>query len=798
MFRFRKIENLSPSPAASSSAYTFEQALNHSLSGSVGAKGSRKPHRLLSLQKILMTSLACYTANAVASDTIRDAVIESDVEITGQIFADTNVLSPSALIDERDMESINVATVEDVLSYAPNLIVRRRYIGDPNGVIGVRGSNMFQSARTSVYLDGMPIHYHLQTRFSGSPRWSLAPAPELGSTEVLYGPYSARYSGNAMGGVVNLASKAIESNKTRAQFSLYSQEYDQLATSERYNGTRVYLSHENRFGDLGIRFGYQHLQNDSQPMTQFLTSDTQSFNEEAMGAQGAIPGRDARGREAIYFGDSGATHADTDLFTIKSDYQLAALNLRSHIAFEQRDRQQDNPNNFLLDEAGNPVWFGGSNFQHRIQERNSLLASIGASMELGAHWKADGFLSYFDILKDRETRSGRDPRDPDFVSRNESFGGRLTEFSDTGWVILEAKTGTHQFAGRKDLRLSIGLHADQYKLGLRSYNYNSIASIRGNLRDNNEGQSETAAVFAQFGWQIKSDWDIALGLRLEHWSAEGVVSGAEDAPSSDQNDTASSPKFSIAHTPNDMSEIRYSVARAVRFPIVEELYRNESRLPQDSGSQFLGDPSLRPEKGIFHNLSYSFERDNLTLRANLFYDEVDDTIFNSSTVVGSQDGSQSSITTALPVSEVKTSGAELSFDWRNIQTTPLSINAHVSYTDSSVNKNRLDTSIEGRQFPRIPYWRGNVTTRYDFSSAVFTSLGLRYASNSFGRLDNQDTQSSVFGAHDEYVFVNLKSAWQLNQRFKVALGIDNLFDKEAYVFHPWPSRSYSFSLSAEL
>ena len=40
-------------------------------------------------------------------------------------------------VDRTEIDAINSMTIEDTVRYAPNVEVRRRYIGDPNGVISV-------------------------------------------------------------------------------------------------------------------------------------------------------------------------------------------------------------------------------------------------------------------------------------------------------------------------------------------------------------------------------------------------------------------------------------------------------------------------------------------------------------------------------------------------------------------------------------------------------------------------------------------------------------------------------------
>ena len=77
------------------------------------------------------------------------------------IFQDTTLVSPISQITLEDLKSVNLTTVEDALAFEPSLVVRKRYIGDPNGVIGLRGSNQFQTTRSMVFVDGMPLHLSL-------------------------------------------------------------------------------------------------------------------------------------------------------------------------------------------------------------------------------------------------------------------------------------------------------------------------------------------------------------------------------------------------------------------------------------------------------------------------------------------------------------------------------------------------------------------------------------------------------------------------------------------------------------
>ncbi|MFT5361528.1 MAG: iron complex outermembrane receptor protein, partial [Porticoccaceae bacterium] len=68
---------------------------------------------------------------------------EEVVVLADKLFKDTAIVSPTSVITAEELQSINMTTVEDALAHEPSLIVRKRFIGDANGVIGLRGSNMF-------------------------------------------------------------------------------------------------------------------------------------------------------------------------------------------------------------------------------------------------------------------------------------------------------------------------------------------------------------------------------------------------------------------------------------------------------------------------------------------------------------------------------------------------------------------------------------------------------------------------------------------------------------------------------
>ena len=734
---------------------------------------------MVAIAVLASTSFSSIAQNAAQNVEQDQAQLEHISVYSQKLFRDTKVVTPTSVISKEELAGINMVTAEDAIAHEPSLVVRRRYIGDSNGVIGIRGSGMFQTARSLVFADGLPLHYLLQTRWSGAPRWALIGADEVETAEVLYGPYSAEYSGNAMGGVVNLTTRTPSEQKLVLQGTLMSQQYDELGTDDNFNGHKFYVSYEDVFGRLGVMASYSLLDNDSHPQSMYFQPSDKAEQLDELGVTGYIPGKDSKNNDVIYIGDSGPESTKTELYKSKLVYSLDNHELRATLAYETRVRSTES-HNYLKDAQQQSYWgLANRNFELRSHQRDSLLIGLGASGELSQNWFYDIYATDFSLDKDEERRTGLNPADPAFGSRN----GRLTEYLNTGWNTLDVKVGTESLFNNDDMRLSLGVAADKYEMEIKPSNINAVTGEFVSARTESAGQTSSNSVFAQYGWAINPAWDLALGVRWEDWKTENGRYG--DSIAVDRDESGTSPKLSIAYMPDEQWRIRYSVAKALRFPIAEELYRNEDA----TTNIVVSDPDLKPEDGLFHNLSFERVNQGGLVRVNLFREDIDDTIYyQRGTVV---DGDINvSVNTFLAIDKVVTDGAELIINQKQLFDTPLSVRFNLTYTDAKIEQNSANPAIVGNALPRIPNWRANLMLSYQVNDAVDVNTSVRYASNSFGQLDNSDIYRNVFGAMDDYLFVGAKANWQIVQGVTISAGVDNIFDEQAYVYHPWPSRTF--------
>ena len=735
---------------------------------------------------------ACTLLNTLSlpilAEQTRPTKIE-EVQVWGQgtPVRQTNFNSPSSLLTQEDFVSINAATTEDLVNYEPSLVIRRRFIGDANGTMGIRGSNMFQTSRSMVFADGVPLHYFLQTRWSGAPRWSLVSADEIAQIQVVYGPYSAEHSGNAMGGVVNIETSIPAKRRFHAEGSLFSQRYDELGFDKDLNGFKGFMSYGDKFGDFSLYASYNHLENDSQPQTFRYSQISESVQGGETQVSGAILDEDRYGNSALYFADSGSVNTTTDHLKLKLGYELEDWFTLINIAYEKRKSATDSPGNYLKNNVGAPVWNGNvvqdgnvfdvssRNFTISDDDRQSLLLGGRVQGGLTEDWWMELSLSYFEILEDETRSSNAHPEDPSYTA-----AGQVTDYEDTGWETAELRFQNDRFFSNDSLSLLAGLRHEHYSLEINNYLSDDFQSgAKTSLTNSSGGETMISALFTQLGWQITDYWDTAFGVRYEHWESDNGFYGSVDHI--DRSESRTSPKFSLGFNPNELWKFRYSLAKAYRFPIVEELFQNE----HTTNGTSLANANLEPEDGLHQNLSIERRIESGYVRLNLFHENIDDVIFAQSIIVDNH-----SLNTFIPIDTVKTQGVELAYNQFNLMNGHLDVRFNITFTESEITKNSANLSLEGKTFPRIPAWRGNLLLTYHVNDRWDIGGGVRYASDSYDDLENRDKADNVFGAQDSYTFINLKTSYRFNDNYRLSLGVDNLTDEIAFVAHPWPGRTF--------
>ena len=770
-----------------------------------------EPRHLSPWIRRLLTNILLLAA-ALGSQQVQadsDKIAElHEVRVWGQKSRALDRHSPTSLFTHEDIRSINVVTTEDFVKYEPSLVIRRRFIGDANGTLGLRGANMFQTSRSMVFADGVPLHYLLESRWNGAPRWTMVAASEIAQVEVIYGPFSAEYSGNAMGGVVLIETAIPQKREFHLDGTFFTQTFDAYGFDDNIDGYKGFVSYGDKVGDLSFYLAYNRLDNESQPQSFFFAAPSTAPNSTAV--SGAIVGSDERGNTQFYFGDSGVIDTATDSVKFKLGYESGAWLSLLNIAYEDRNSISDNANSYIFDSAGRQLWGGNASQNEAFlfiphsrlntsgQDRHSLSIGLRIKGNLSDSASLETNFSHFDILSDETRTSARNPAHPDYDS-----SGQILDYDNSGWQTAEIKLRLSTLKiptlGIKNLEFVSGFRHENYQLQRNLYHStNYRAGDQTDLANSSGGETRINAVFSQLNWNINPYWQLSLGGRYEFWQSHKgylLASGNDDSSLTFTNVPGRtlekfSPKFSLRFQPNDRWTLSYAIAKAYRFPIIEELYSQYQAFNAISEAN----PNLNPENGLHHNVMLERAFTGGYGRVNLFWENVDDVIEAQSTTLPGGTG----IFTFIPVDEVETRGAEIIADATDVFLARLDIRANLTWIDAEIIDNRVDPGIIGNQFPRMPKWRGNLMATYGVNDRVEVSANLQYASRSFGRLDNTDVVSSVFGSQDGYTRIGVKTSYQLTAHTKAGIGIDNLTNEIAYVAHPWPGRTLYLNFSYDI
>ncbi len=103
------------------------------------------------------------------------------------------------LITKNDIKELPVDATDDILKYNSAMVIdRKNGIFSKNSSVTMRGLN--STARTLIMLDGVPLN----KADGGGVNWNRINMESIDRIEVVKGPGSALYGGNAMAGVVNV------------------------------------------------------------------------------------------------------------------------------------------------------------------------------------------------------------------------------------------------------------------------------------------------------------------------------------------------------------------------------------------------------------------------------------------------------------------------------------------------------------------------------------------------------------------------------------------------------------------
>lgn len=697
-------------------------------------------------------------------------------------------------------ETINATTSAQTIKYLPSLQVRERYIGDRNGIIASRTAGSLSSAQTLLYADGILLSNLLGNSFAFPPRWGIVSPDEIDQVDVMYGPYSALYAGNSMGGVVNITTRMPKQFEAHASAQAFQQNFKLYGSDEHLRGNHLSASVGNRLNDFSFWLGADHLENEGQPMD-FVVRDTPG-GAGTTAVTGAFRDKGERRQDRTVFGAVSMDKTVQDNAKLKLAYDITPQLRAAYIlGIWQLDSKSD-VKSYIRDAAGNPVYnspvnFGDTNFNlSGFNPGESEALHIMQALDIRSDTKGlfDWQLSIsdYDYSKDRNSAaSGQTNSGNPYVNR----AGRIVDMAGTGWQVFDAR-GTLRAANHV---MDVGYHVDQYELRSETFSTLDWQTANKNLMTAGaKGNTRTQAIYLQDKWTINPRWVLTTGGRLEYWQAfDGrnqavTVGGLQTSDYDDKSETKFSPKLALSFEPVPEWGLTAAFGQAYRFPTVSELYQSIA-----SGATLVqNNPELKPEKVYSGELTVERRFHKGLLRATLFHEDKYDALISQTRSLGAPvpfgDGTcRAALGCSFieNVEHIRTRGIELATQWQNLAVHGLDVMASLTLTDAEVLENKGAPATVGNKPVRIPSSMAKAVITYHHGSRWTHSLGMRYSGRQYNNLDNSDINQDTYIGASKFFFADVRSTYRFANRWTAALGIDNLNNDKAYVRHPYPQRT---------
>ena len=438
-----------------------------------------------------------------------------------------------------------------------------------------------------------------------------------------------------------------------------------------------------------------------------------------------------------------------------------------------------------LNIAGGTVSVPASAFDnnvYRYNERHWMHALTAQAARGGIDWRITG--SHYRFDKDEQ----RIPATALPAARS-GGAGSIVDMAGTGWKTLDLSLshgGT-----------SAGAHGDIVKLESHRYaTADWLEGPRGALNQAAEGHTTTGAVWAKHVLAVLPAVSLMLGGRYEWWHAERgynfSLAPALTVSQPELSHEGFSPKASVRWTIAGPWSATLSLGQAYRFPTVQELYQAVSTGPTIT----VPNPNLAPERARSGELALARTDARGSIRLSLFAEDIRDALISQSAPLVA--GSSTLFNYVQNVPRTRNYGAELAFERTGVLLPQLDVSASFTLINPKIVSDPVFRVAEGKDIPQVPRRRGTVVLTWHQSEEAAFTLAARYASRSFATIDNSDTITHTFQGFDGYVLADARAQFRLTRQVEGAVGIENLFDRRYFLFHPFPGRTWTAEVHMRL
>jgi len=668
------------------------------------------------------------------------------------------------VVTEKEMETRSIKTVDEALDTLPGVYNKRQSLSDTQASIILNG--IPDQKRTLILKDGVTLN----NGYDGSVSFTGLSTENIEKIEVVQGPFSSLYGGNAMGGVVNIITKMPEKREFTLE-SGYGSSWNRGQSLDDLQ--KYYVSYGDKlFNKFSLLFDYGYKSTNGFPKYLNIQS-----KEPTAGITGWSYTTDTTGAPRYLIGDKGDNTWWDDNVGLKAQYDFSNVSkINVSFARVRYKYNYDDPHTYLQDASGNPVYsytgvkegtfvsYTGSGAKEVNQYNVNFETEIGIA-------KTKLSFGLNDEVKNWYTQAGTliagGPGGTVSSTPNQNYNTDLQ-------VTLPIFT-------RNILTLGGSFKAAEANTEKSNLSQWGDETSTTTLTNNYGGKSRTYAVFAQDEILILNNLTAYVGFREDWWEsydgyADQFGTGAFAKTYDSRSDSSFNPKLAVVYQPFDNTTLRASAGQSFRGPTVLELFTTYVL----SSGTYNGNPDLKPETvqswdaGITQGL-WKGAKFNVTY----FENYMKDLIYNTTISTGQYQ--------YMNAGKAESKGVTLELEQRFDKYVRLF--ANYTYTDARIKENSANPASVDKRITFMPDTMINAGAECEVGP-ISASLTGRYVGKRYGTDANTDTVNNVFGSYDPFLTADAKVSYKVTKFATVSFSVDNINNESYFSYYVAPGRSW--------
>lgn len=645
-----------------------------------------------------------------------------------------------SVITDKDLNKMHINNLDEAFVKIPGVYVGRLSgIGSTTSQTVMRGVNAANSV--AVLVDGVQVN----DSYNGSVTWSAIPVDMVKRVEVLRGPASVLYGGNALAGVINIITKDVDKTSVNLKLSY---------GSNNTQNHSLYVAGK-ASDKLDFNVNYEKKKTDG-----YITDPVLS-SKAVFGAETTTTNT---GAKRWIIGNKGKRQWDENTVGVGFKYHFdESKSLALDFTKNEYEYSYSAPTSYFGDDI---IKKAGTYFSTPGEKASNKYNMTYNDSENG--WKA--VVGYSDQYKQHDTS----------ISKATDSSKPNTRFSfdlQKNQTISANNNAVFGLNYRKD-----EMDATVYKLADK---FNSDSKIAVDSMASGTNKSFSAYVMDEH--KFSDRWTATAGLRYDKWSTDGriLLPNKTEAINYDESTYDNwSPSLSVMYKPEADSSVYLSWGKAFEAPSLYRMYSSS----YSSNVYNIANPNLKPQKAETFELGYKKDLNNKSAIGVSVYDtKYKGLLYKNS--LGVVDGMNATCYQNAGEAEAKGFELELNHNFDD------KWSAFLNYTyQNPVIKKALKATEKDKYVTAIPkeVFRAGVTYSDDKWSGMLTG---EYISKRFSKTDNSDTVNGVYGSYDPYFIMNMDISYSFNKNYTLTASVNNILDRDFFNYYYQPGRTYSVELN---